>query len=586
MRPARLRLSRVPVVWQVALAPLLLLAMTLAVLWWVDTQTERSLVGLAAGGQQSLQSVAQIYTTSAARLRRVDELVTTIYRAHSDAMRHMSLSGSGIDDKQLTEIRGQVANSLARAKQLAADLPAPADAVSDLTAALATYEKAVTAVGDMAELDRLMAVGLIPGTETKFQALEQALLARQDAEWAAAARDAHATEQRSADSMGAIRQQAAATRANGWLVAILVLALGLVLSLLTGRGITRPLAAMTRAMTDLARGDLGITVPAVERKDEVGRMAQALLVFKDHMTAERRLAVEQEDARQRAEAEKQAALNGMAETIETATEGALETIRQRTTAMTATADEMTASAERTGGAAGNAASAAAQALATAQTVAGAAEKLAASIQEIGGQVSQSTAVVGRAVTAGSETRATIEALNHEVERIGTIAGLIADIASRTNLLALNATIEAARAGDAGKGFAVVASEVKQLATQTAHSTREITDHIGKVRLATAASVAAVARIERTITEVNAIAGLIAAAVEHQSVATAEIAHNVTETADAANTMTSRNAEVSAEAEETARHAADVRANSSALEGAVAELRHLVVRVVRASTRAA
>jgi len=107
-----------------------------------------------------------------------------------------------------------------------------------------------------------------------------------------------------------------------------------------------------------------------------------------------------------------------------------------------------------------------------------------------------------------------------------------------------------------------------------------------VRLATAASVAAVARIEQTITEVNAIAGLIAAAVEHQSVATAEIAHNVTETADAANTMTSRNAEVSAEAEETARHAADVRTNSSALEGAVAELRHLVVRVVRASTRAA
>ena len=586
MRPARLRLSRVPVVWQVALAPLLLLAMTLAVFWWVDTQTEQSLVSLAAGGQQSLQSVARIYTTSAARLRRVDELVTTVYRAHGDAMRHMSLSGSGLDDKQLTDIRGQVADSLAHAKQLAADLPAPADAVSDLTAALATYEKAVTAVGDMAELDRLMAVGLIPGTETKFQALEQALLARQDAEWAAAARDAHATEQRSADSMGAIRQQAAATRANGWLVAILVLALGLVLSLLTGRGITRPLAAMTRAMTDLARGDLGITVPAVERKDEVGRMAQALLVFKDHMTAERRLAVEQEDARQRAEAEKQAALNGMAETIETATEGALETIRQRTTAMTATADEMTASAERTGGAAGNAASAAAQALATAQTVAGAAEKLAASIQEIGGQVSQSTAVVGRAVTAGSETRATIEALNQEVERIGTIAGLIADIASRTNLLALNATIEAARAGDAGKGFAVVASEVKQLATQTAHSTREITDHIGKVRLATAASVAAVARIEQTITEVNAIAGLIAAAVEHQSVATAEIAHNVTETADAANTMTSRNAEVSAEAEETARHAADVRANSSALEGAVAELRHLVVRVVRASTRAA
>ena len=85
---------------------------------------------------------------------------------------------------------------------------------------------------------------------------------------------------------------------------------------------------------------------------------------------------------------------------------------------------------------------------------------------------QSAAVVSRAVTAGAEARATIEALNQEVERIGAVAGMIGEIAAKTNLLALNATIEAARAGDAGKGFPVVASEVKALATQTAHSTQE------------------------------------------------------------------------------------------------------------------
>ena len=72
------------------------------------------------------------------------------------------------------------------------------------------------------------------------------------------------------------------------------------------------------------------------------------------------------------------------------------------------------------------------------------------------------------------------------------------------MLALNATIEAARAGDAGKGFAVVASEVKQLATQTARSTDEISRHIAEVRVATDASVQAVGQIEQTIGEVNAM----------------------------------------------------------------------------------
>jgi len=286
---------------------------------------------------------------------------------------------------------------------------------------------------------------------------------------------------------------------------------------------------------------------------------------------------------ERAEAEKRTALTNMADTIESETGAALEQIRQRTMAMTATADAMSASAGRTRAAAETAAGAAGQAMANAQSVAGAAEQLTASIREISNQMSQSAAVVRRAVAAGSETRATIEALNQEVERIGAVADMIAEIAAKTNLLALNATIEAARAGDAGKGFAVVASEVKALATQTARSTQEISRHINQVREATGASVAAVARIERTITEVDAIAGSIAAAVAQQGAATAEIARNVTETATAANEMTTRTTQVSAEAGKTGCHAAEVRENATGLSDAMGELRHSVIRVVRTST---
>ncbi|MGD0429958.1 MAG: methyl-accepting chemotaxis protein [Acetobacteraceae bacterium] len=346
--------------------------------------------------------------------------------------------------------------------------------------------------------------------------------------------------------------------------------------------IVRPLNGLKARMGALGAGDLDAPVEGSDRHDELGEMARAVAVFRDHMVREKFLANEQETVRQQGEVAKHAALAGMASTIEAETSNALRQLEARTANMATTAGAMSASATRTGASAQDAATAAARALANVQTVSGAAEQLATSVREIGAQVDQSTAVASQAVTAGTEARTTIEALNHEVERIGAVAEMIAEIAAKTNLLALNATIEAARAGDAGKGFAVVASEVKALATQTARSTEEIGRHINQVRSATGASVAAVARIEQTITEINAIASSIAAAVERQGVATSDIARNVIETAAAANEMTSRTNDVSGEAVDTGRHAAAVRDNTVALGQAVEELRLSVTRVVRDS----
>jgi methyl-accepting chemotaxis protein len=361
-----------------------------------------------------------------------------------------------------------------------------------------------------------------------------------------------------------------------------ILLIILVVTWLVNHDITRSLGALRAAMAKLATGDSRVEIPGAGRRDEVGDMAAAVLIFRQGMLKMEQLSAEQEAQRHQTLAEKQAALSKMADTIESETRGAMELIAQRTGAMAVAAKGMAASATRTGESADDAARSSSQALATAQAVAGAAEELSSSIREISGQVSQSTSVVGRAVQAGNETRKAIEALNHQVSQIGSVAEMIGEIAARTNLLALNATIEAARAGDAGKGFAVVASEVKALANQTARSTAEITRHIGEVRLATGASVDAVIGIERTIGEMNAIAGSIAAAVEQQGAATSEIARNVAQTATAAGEMSDRNREVSAEAARTGERAASVLADINTLDATVEDMKQSVVRAMRTS----
>lgn len=80
-----------------------------------------------------------------------------------------------------------------------------------------------------------------------------------------------------------------------------------------------------------------------------------------------------------------------------------------------------------------------------------------------------------------ESAARIKELEKLSKDIEQFAGVIASISSRTNILSLNASIEAARAGEHGRDFAVVASEVRNLAAQSAKSSKEITDTINMVQ---------------------------------------------------------------------------------------------------------
>jgi methyl-accepting chemotaxis protein len=104
----------------------------------------------------------------------------------------------------------------------------------------------------------------------------------------------------------------------------------------------------------------------------------------------------------------------------------------------------------------------------------------------GGNTIQSTvATIQQLLVANQATATKIGELGLASDAIGTIIGVIDDIANQTSLLALNASIESARAGEHGRGFAVVAAEVRRLAERTSRATKEIDQTVRAIQAGTA-----------------------------------------------------------------------------------------------------
>lgn len=309
-----------------------------------------------------------------------------------------------------------------------------------------------------------------------------------------------------------------------------IVSIGIVMSWILVRSITRPMINMVNVLEKLAAHDHSFDIPDTDRRDEIGQMATAAQVFKDGMIEADRLRSERAEIEKQAAAQRRADMHRLAGDFEAAVGEIIDTVSAASNELETSAGTLTTTATRGQELTTIVASASEEASANVQSVAAATEEMASSVIEISRQVQESADIAREAVDQARKTNEHVEHLASATSRIGVIVELINTIAGQTNLLALNATIEAARAGDAGRGFAVVASEVKALAEQTAKATEEISQQITGIQDATSLSVGAIKAIGGTIERMSEISSAIASAVEEQGAATQEISRNVQQAA--------------------------------------------------------